>query len=176
LHHAGRRAFTLVEVMIASGIAGIVILAVLGVVTANRIQRQKTFERSIALNIARSYLEYVRNTSYRQLAYGAQLPLSMDDGVNLTLPGSATTWVDLTADGYRALCPDVAFLANRQPGLRVQIENGPAYTTANNIVTVRHRHLTVTVRWRAVNSVAGAWSEISLDTVLLAELGKGMAG
>ena len=137
------RAFTLTEVLFAVLIVAIVFTATMSALSIHRVQYAKANQRNIALDFANHYLELVRGMDFTQLQAGAPIN-SLYDGTGgspaITIPVSSA-WVELDTDDFQQFHPELVWLENHNPELRVVLtvtqENGEAHT----------KHLSLELRW-----------------------------
>jgi len=69
--HEGERGFSLIEVIIAIALMGIIAAAILGALGTGYKATVIADERTTAMSLARSQMEYVKNQGYRASDYGS---------------------------------------------------------------------------------------------------------
>ena len=100
---SSRGGFTLVEVLVAMTIVGVLALAGMSAMYFNRIQNYKDRERGVVLDFAMHYLETVKGLSFVDLKTGNAIN-SLYTGTagspNIRIPAT-TNWFSTPDDCYR---------------------------------------------------------------------------
>lgn len=173
---AGIRGVTLIEVMVAAGIVGLVAMTTMLMMSYSRIQARKASDRSLMLDFSYHYLELARALPYESILPGQPINMLYDgtrqillpDGtkstVNIRFPNNGTTWNSLATNDFRYFHPPLARLAGREPQYRVRIDT---QTTAGQ---PRARRIRLETRWRAPLLMSrGDWQTLEMDTVVYPE-------
>jgi len=137
--------FTLAESMVAVFILSLVTLACFSTITFSRGVATKAKEQAIAVDFLMHYTELVRGLPYNEVATGNPInPLFDGDSgsPDIRIPASGT-WLSLNTNDYETFHPDLIWLHNRQPKLRVTLGservNGLAHA----------KHLKISIAWDA---------------------------
>lgn len=131
--------------MVAVFILSLVTLACFSAITFSRVVATKAKEQAIAVDFLMHYLELVRGLPYNEVATGNPInPLFDGDSgsPDIQIPSSGT-WMSLSTDDYEAFHPDLIWLHNRQPRLRVTLGG----ERVNGLA--RARHMKIAIAWDA---------------------------
>lgn len=131
------------------GVASLFVLACFSSITFDRANLQRNKEEAIALDFLTHYMENIKAlpiTSLQEAAlFGASIPINamydFGDG-NITIP-PANTWVSVSSPDYLALNPDLLWLQNRNPMLKVTLT--PSATMVSG--TVHDIEVNVKLDW-----------------------------
>lgn len=111
----GPRGFTLVEVMIALGVIGVILMPAVGTIQLMRVQSRTVGLHLIGQNLAVAMTELVKRSGYSEIAYGQQLPGILDTStvVNplLDFPRSSTPGADPSQENLPLGAPGGASVA-----------------------------------------------------------------
>jgi prepilin-type N-terminal cleavage/methylation domain-containing protein len=170
------RGMTLIEVMIASLIVGVVAMTTMLMMSYARVQARKAADRSTMLDFAYHYLELARALPYDNILPGQPINMLYDgsrqillpDGsrttINIRFPTNPSAWQSLTTNDFRFFHPPLVRMAGREPQYRVQINTE---TTGG---LNRARRIRLETRWRAPLLMSvGAWQTLDMDTVVYPE-------
>jgi hypothetical protein len=131
--------FTLAEVMVAVGCLAVFVSACFSSILFNRLALMKAKEEAIALDFLIHYAETVKGLPFEQVVPGYPISPLLDgqDGApNIRIPGD-DSWVAVNTPDYEAFHPDLLWVHNRHPTMRVhlatQILNGAPHDTYLNI-------------------------------------------
>ncbi len=158
-------AFTLAEILIASAIVAVLVMANLGALYTMRIMAYKDMERGVVSSFMQHYAELVRALPFDQVM--PSVPLSglysgAEGTPRIALPANSN-WVDMNTAAYQSFHPGLLVITNRHPQLRVSLET-------SNVGGVAHdKHVTVEVQWDAPLSV-GAQLTRRLDLFRVKDL------
>ncbi len=138
-----QKAHTLIEVMIGSAILAIVVLANMGAISFSRMSSSKDFEKGIVSDFMGRYLECIKGLPFNQLITNTPIN-GLYNGVggtpNIRIP-SNTNWISINTVNYQTFHPDLLWLTNRTPQMRVILEP----TMSNGLPHIQH--LQVEVAW-----------------------------
>ena len=137
------RGFTLVEELIAMGLASIISFAALSSIGFTRAQRFRDREAGITADFMVHYLEHLKAMSFDDLQPGRPVNGLYDGkggGALVTIPVSGT-WVSLADNNYLTFHPELVWIANRQPQYRLTL------TTTLNVSEPHTKHVKLEVRW-----------------------------
>ena len=140
--HCG--AYSLVEVMVAMAIVGVLFMATLGAMQFNKIQIYKDKERGLVLDFVVHYLELVKGQNFADIQKGAPIN-SLYDGTmgagDIRIPMNSS-WFSLKNNtNYQTFYSELAWLYPRDPEMRVDL----ATTQAGGVDHTKH--VRVEVRW-----------------------------
>jgi uncharacterized protein (TIGR02598 family) len=148
-----RRAFTLIEVTLALGVAGFCLVSIFGLLPIGINSNQASLEQTVAGNIASSILSDLRSTPVTATAtahYGIQLPTT---GISTMGPSTSAATIYLAADGSAGTSGAPATSGSAISRYRVTI--GFAAPQAGQCAATAVR---VLVTWPALGAgAAGAW-------------------
>ncbi len=138
-----RGAFTLPEMVIASGIVATMILGNMATVYGVRLMNSKDYDRGVISGFMQHYVELIKALPFDQVR--PNVPLSglysgLDGNPLVALPAS-TNWVSIAGNNYQTFHPSLVWLTNRAPEMRVTIETSFVGAVAHD------RHVIVEVRW-----------------------------
>lgn len=118
-----RGGFTLVEVLVAMTIVGVLALAGMSAMYFNRIQNYKDKERGLILDFAMHYLETIKGLPFVDLKAGSPinaLYTGSGGSPNISIP-SNTNWVSLLGANFTSFHPELAWLTPRNPEMSVKL-------------------------------------------------------
>jgi len=135
--------FTLVEIVIALFILGILSLAVISALSFSKVQTFRDRERGIVSDFMVHYLEQVKGLPFADLAKGRPIN-ALYDGVagapDVRVP-SNFNWFSLNNTNYQDFHPELVWLAHRNPQMRVDL----AVAQAGGVDHTKQ--LRVEIRW-----------------------------
>jgi type II secretory pathway pseudopilin PulG len=135
--------FTLVEAMFSMLLVGLLFVANLSAISFCRLQMRKDKEQAIVLDFALHYLEMVRGLPFTDLQKGQPINALFDGKTGATkilLPADCT-WSSLATSDYLAFHPDLTWLINQNPEMRVGI-------TTQQVGGIDHtKHVYLEIRW-----------------------------
>lgn len=159
------RAFTLTEVLFSVLVVSIVFTASMSALSIHRIQHAKANQRNIALDFANHYLELVRGLTFEEIGAGAPINRLYDGeggAPAITIPAGAD-WVDLDTDDYQVFHPELVWLENQNPQMRVVL------TTTQVDGEDHTKHISMELRWDSPLS-RGRKLEARMDLVRVKDL------
>jgi len=138
------RAFTLAEMMIAVGVVGLLVFVNLSAMYLARMSNYRDLDRGIMSDFLQHYVEQVKGLEFANVATNSPIN-GLYNGLAgaplITIPTS-TNWFSLNTTNYQTFHPDLVWLTNRSPELRVVL-------STTNVSGLAHtKHLLVEVRWR----------------------------
>jgi hypothetical protein len=139
------RGLTISEVLVACTIVAMLVMAVMASVYHTRIIGSKDAERGIVSGFMQHYAELIKALPFDQVR--TNLPLSgLYTGANgspkITFP-DARDWRSLASIDYQTFHPNLLWVTNRNPEIRVSIESSiVGGLTHDKLVTIE-------VRWDA---------------------------
>ena len=142
LDHGG--AFSLVEVLVAMAIVGVLFMATLGAVQFNKIQIYKDKERGLVLDFVVHYLELVKGQSFAEIQKGAPinaLYAGTNGAADIRIPVNFSWFTLKNNTNYQTFYSDLAWLYPRNPEMRVDL----ATTQAGGVDHTKQ--VRVEVRW-----------------------------
>jgi hypothetical protein len=166
---------TLVEVVVASVVLGVVALLTMSLLTFNRIQSKKAMDRDIMLDFAHHYLELARAAPYANIAPNQPinplydgvnqilLPSGSKVGVTIKFPASDDTWRTLWTTDFRYFHPDLAWMENRGPEYKLTI------STQSVSGVNRAKRMRLDLRWRPPLRRGNQYQTLQMDTVVYPE-------
>ena len=161
----GARGFTLVEVVISISVLSLFIAACFSGIVFSRLTSMKSKEQAIAMDFLIHYVETVKALPFSELTPGRPINPLLDGSAgapNICLPESAS-WVDLATADFENFHPDLLWLHNRTPQMRV------ALTTQTLNGAPHDVHLNVAMAWDAPLRQAGRL-QVQLDLVRTKDL------
>lgn len=143
LRRRSEQAFTLMEVMVGAWIVAILVVANLSLVQVCRIMNSKDAERGIVSGYMQHYMELVRALPFSQVQTNQALSglCNGQDGTPKIILPASQDWISISDTNYQTFHPDLLWLTNRQPEMRVRID-----TTFNGGVA-HDKHISMEVRW-----------------------------
>ncbi|HXG48259.1 MAG TPA: type II secretion system protein, partial [Methylomirabilota bacterium] len=157
---ACRRAFSLLEMVIALFILGILALAVLSALGLSKVQTFRDKELGIVSDFMVHYLEHVKGMDFADLRKGNPINPLYDGTAgapNIRIPATFD-WFSLNNTNYEDFHPELVWLEARNPQMRVDL-------TTTQVAGVDHtKQLRVEVRWDAPLG-QGQPSVVRLDMV-----------
>lgn len=172
---APQAAFTLVEVMVATVITTMVLVASLTALQFHRIESRRALDQKIMLQFLEKYLEFARARPINEIAVGQPLNPLFDGTGAMPLPDGTTanmnirfppanTWVNLNTANYINFHPELAAFANRQPQFQCNItsQNGAGGA-------LRSRAIAVSVRWRSPFNI-NQWMTLAASTLVYSDI------
>jgi hypothetical protein len=156
----GVAAFTLVEIMMAAGLMGLFVAASMTAIVADQVCSRKAKEEAIAMDFLTKYVENIKALPFASVAPG--LPINSiyngADGAPLITIPATNSWVSLSSAGFQTFYPDLLWLSNRNPKMRVTL-------TQNSVAGALHDvEINVKVDWDAPLS-AGGRLEVQVDVL-----------
>jgi prepilin-type N-terminal cleavage/methylation domain-containing protein len=163
----GRRAFTLVEVVVALAILCIVSIASIQTVQSAKLTSRQAYENSIAMAFLDDYMENVLGLQFSDIALTGARTIYLLDGIR-TLPASYadSTWFSLNTTAHLQAFPELANLikASRNPEYQVNIQNiDDTLDDAVNGVGTDYKVITVRIRWPGALSIRNATFRSQLE-------------
>lgn len=145
LGSAKRQGFTLAEMLIASGMVALLIMANMGALYTMRIMGYKDMERGVVSGFMQHYVELVKALPFDHVMPNE--PVSgLYNGANgtprIAIPVNGN-WVDMNTVAYQTFHPGLLWITNRQPQLRVVVE------TSYNGAVAHDKHVSVEIKWDA---------------------------
>ncbi len=138
------RAFTLAELMIAVGVVGLLVFVNLSAMYLARMSNYRDLDRGIMSDFLQHYVEQVKGLEFANVATNSPingLYNGLAGAPRIAIPTS-TNWFSLNTTNYQTFHPDLVWLTNRSPELRVVL-------STTNVSGLPHtKHLLVEVRWR----------------------------
>jgi len=141
----GNAGVAMIEVLIAVVIIGLLVVGNVSSVYFCRNTTYRDQDKGIMTDFMTHYAELVRGLPFEEVVGGKPLN-GLYDGTagapNIRIPVS-TNWVSLATQDYAVFHPDLVWLNNRNPEMRVslttEVVNGEPHT----------KHLSLEVHWRA---------------------------
>lgn len=165
LHGGSKRAdvpgFTLAEVMIAVGVLSLFMVVCFTSIVQNRALNHKSREEAIAMDFLVHYVESIKGLPFEEVSPGQPIGTLFNGqggAPNIRIPANGSP-VSLTTPDYQTFHPDLIWLANRNPQLRVKM-------TAQSASVL---HLLASVEWDAPLGRGGRMHE-ELDLVRVMDL------
>jgi len=156
---------TLVEVMISVAVLALFMGACFACILFNRLTSMKSKEEAIATDFLIHYIETVKALPFSEVASGHPINPLLDGTMgspNIRIPVD-DSWVALNTVDYESFHPDLSWVHNRNPQMRVALTprttNGAPYDV----------HLNVTMAWDAPLKRAGPL-QVQLDLVRTKDL------
>ena len=143
--HASRRGFSLIEVLVAMSIVGVLALAGMSAMYFNRIQNYKDKERSLMLDFAMHYLEIVKGQPFSELKTGNAINTLYNgtaSSPDIRIP-TTTNWFSLLGASYTGFHPELTWLTPRNPEMSVKL------TTTQVNAEDHTKLLQIELRWDA---------------------------
>ena len=143
-HRRGRAAgFTLIEVLIASGVAMLLVAGCMAAIFIDQIAIRKAKEQALAMDFLTKYAENIKALPFTSVAPG--LPInSLYNGANgaplISIPAN-TNWVSLTNVNFQIFYPDLVWFANRNPQMQLNLKQNSVSGTLHDL------ELNVKVDW-----------------------------
>jgi prepilin-type N-terminal cleavage/methylation domain-containing protein len=137
--------FTLVEVMISVLILALFMGACFSSILFNRLTSMKAKEEAIAMDFLMHYVENIKALPFNEVSPGRPINSLLDgsDGApNIRIPANAS-WVALNTANFENFHPDLVWVHNRNPQLRVVLTSRTASGVPHDV------HLNVTMAWDA---------------------------
>jgi hypothetical protein len=136
---------TIPEVLVASLVVGLLVMADMVAVYHMRVLNAKDADRGIVAGFMQHYVELVKALPFDEVKTNA--PLSgLYNGANGTprvaIPATSE-WMPLSDVNYQLFHPSLLWLTNRNPQLRVSLEN------ASVAGAIHDKHLLLEVEWDA---------------------------
>lgn len=160
-----RAAFTLAEVMMAVMVAGIFTAGVLSSIMVNQVVTRKAKEEALMANFLVKYLEHIKALPFDSVLAGQPIN-SLYNGVsgapNILIPAS-TNWVSINTTDYQVFFPDLLWLTNRNPQLKVIL------TTRSVSGLVHDKEINAHVAWDAPTQ-KGARTDLQMDLLRTANV------
>lgn len=165
---------TLVEVLVASVVLGIVFLSTAGVMWASVLSSHGAMERDIMLDFMHHYIEMARALPYESVASGQPINALYDgtrtillpDGtktkVEVRFPASDGNWKTLWDSNMRYFHPDLEWFDGREPQYRCAIRTQTSTTSGSP----RARLIRLEVRWHPPLRGAKTFQALAMDTVI----------
>ena len=117
-------AFTLVEAMIAAGIAVILVAGCFSAILVDQVAVRKAKEESLVMDFLTSYTENIKALPFANVGPGQPIN-NLYNGANgaplIAIPAS-TNWISLTNSNYQTFYPDLVWLGNRNPQMQVNLK------------------------------------------------------
>jgi hypothetical protein len=140
----GVGAFTLAEVMIAMGVVGLLVFANLSAMYLARMSNYRDLDKGIMSDFLQHYVEQVKGLGFSEVRTNSPIN-GLFNGLSgtplITIPTS-TNWFSLNTTNYQTFHPDLVWLTNRSPEIRVVL-------TITSVGGLEHtKHLLAEVRWR----------------------------
>ena len=157
--------FTLTEMLIASAIVAVLVMANMGALYTMRIMGYKDMERGVVSGFMQHYAELVKALPFDQVQ--PNIPLAglysgAEGTPRIAIPANSN-WVDMNTSAYQSFHPGLLVITNRHPQLRVSVETATVSGVAHD------KHVTLEVRWDAPLSV-GAQLTRRLDLFRVKDL------
>ncbi len=151
-------AFSLIEALIASGVAVLMVGACMTAIFIDQVCIRKAKEQALAMNFLTKYAENIKALPFTSVA--PNLPINvLYNGVGgaplIAIPPD-TNWVSLNTTNYQMFFPDLLWITNRNPQLRVAV-------TQNNVSGTLHDiEINARVDWNSPLG-RGARLEVQVD-------------
>jgi prepilin-type N-terminal cleavage/methylation domain-containing protein len=139
----GAAGFTLAEVMIAVGIAGIFSAACLSSIVVNQVVTRKSKEEALAMDFLMKYAEHVKALPFDSVLAGQPVNYLYNGSggaASVTIP-STSAWVSINNTNYQTFYPDLLWFTNRNPQLKVVL------TTRSVSGVVHDKEINAHVAW-----------------------------
>jgi Tfp pilus assembly protein PilV len=115
------KAFTLVEVMIASGVVGLSFMACCGAIMFDQVAVRKAKERAIAMDFLIHYVENIKALPFTAIVPGVPVN-SLYNGAHgapkILIPSDAS-WASVNTVDFQTFHPDLLWLSDRSPQMQV---------------------------------------------------------
>jgi type II secretory pathway pseudopilin PulG len=118
-----RSGFSVVEVVIALFILGILCLAVISALSFAKVQTFRDTERGVVSDFMVHYLEQVKGLSFSGVVKGAPINVLYDGSAgspNVRIPTSFN-WFSLKGTNYLQFHPELIWIEGRNPEMRVDL-------------------------------------------------------
>jgi type II secretory pathway pseudopilin PulG len=161
----GKKAFTIIEVIVASGILSFIFIGTIFSIQYSQIQNRKTTEYLYMLDFCRHYLEISRGKPFAEILPGQTINTMFDGehgAPDVRFPADSN-WRTMLTEDLRNFHPDLEWFVQRAPEYRLFINN---QLLNGNIVS---RHLRLEVRWKPPLEKGTSRSSIRLDSVIYSQ-------
>jgi hypothetical protein len=136
-------AFTLTEMLIASGIVALLVLANMATICSTRIMETKDADGGVVSGFMQHYAELVKAMPFDQVMTNRNLSglySGADNTPQITLPPGGN-WFSISSTSYQLFHPSLLAITNRQPQMRVIIE------TTYDGAMAHDKHISVECQW-----------------------------
>ncbi len=163
---------TLIEVLIASGIVAIALLAGVASLMANRMNARRAIERDIMWDFAQHYIEIARSQDYGNIAPGFPINSLYDGSVSILVPATGqnetinisfpndSSWYSLETNTFKYFHPDLQWLDGREAEYRCIVETQVAGTPPEE----RAKRIFLDLRWHPPLNRGAEWMTMSVET------------
>jgi hypothetical protein len=154
----GVAASTLMEAVISVALMGVFVAASMSAIVTDQVCSRKAKEQAIAMDFLTKYVENIKALPFTSVAPG--LPINSiyngAGGAPLIIIPANSSWVSLNTTAFQTFYPDLLWLSNRNPMMKVTL-------TQNNVGGTMHdKEINVKIDWDAPLA-AGGRLEVQVD-------------
>jgi prepilin-type N-terminal cleavage/methylation domain-containing protein len=161
----GKRGFSLIEVVFASGILAVVFVATMGILQFHNIQTRRAMEQAMILDLCTHYLELARNQPFYNIEPGEPINTLYDGNhgaPNIRFP-ITYEWQDALTIDFRNFHPDIEWFEAQSPQYKCIITDEMVGDE------IRSKHINFEVRWRPPLTDGDLWRSIQMESVVYRE-------
>lgn len=158
--HPGSAGFTLAETVIAMGALALFVVVCFSGIVFNRVTSMKAKDEAIAMDFLLHYAETVKAMPFNNVVPNFPInPLynGVSGAITIAIPAD-DSWVALNTTNYETFHPDLIWLHNLNPKLKVTLETQSVGGSAHD------KHLNIEVAWDAPLG-RGSRTSVQVDVI-----------